>query len=165
MKGISTVIILILVCVLGYILWSEKKLYEEFLRTDPVLVELVEEFKEFFKREREMGFLWEEPIGMLNEEIDFMDSIEIYRSDESYTMNKEKVYLCMKDENGEYYDKNILKYVLAHELGHVLCDENHHTPKFYRIFDQLLERMKMRGFYDERVEVPRNYCEEGDPEI
>ena len=40
---------------------------------------------------------------------------------------KQKVYLCLKDENNEYYNDNMLIYVALHELAHVLCDEIGHA--------------------------------------
>ena len=49
--------------------------------------------------------------------------LTFYNDKKSYTINKKKVHLCIKDENGNYYNDNMLVYVSLHELAHVLCDE------------------------------------------
>ena len=30
-------------------------------------------------------------------------NLELYEGDKSYTINKKKVYICLKDKNGRYY--------------------------------------------------------------
>lgn len=85
--------------------------------------------------------------------------IPIKKGEKSYTINKRKIYLCLEDENGEYYDENMLSYVLLHEYAHVLCDEQHHTDKFYRIFDNLLDRATKAGVYDPSKPIVKDYCE------
>lgn len=87
-----------------------------------------------------------------------IDQIEMYEGKRSYTINKEKVYLCLKDEKGEYYDKNMLTYVLLHELAHVLCDEVGHTDKFHEIFNGLLDRAVDLKLYDPDIPIIKNYC-------
>jgi hypothetical protein len=85
--------------------------------------------------------------------------IPIKKGEKSYTINKRKIYLCLEDENGDYYDENMLTYVLLHEFAHVLCDEQHHTDKFYRIFDDLLDRATHAGVYDPNKPIITDYCE------
>ena len=43
-----------------------------------------------------------------------IETIEFYSSDESYTEDKKKIYICLRDESGEYYDYNMLMYVGLH---------------------------------------------------
>lgn len=85
-------------------------------------------------------------------------NLEFYESNKSYTINKRKVHLCLKDQNGDYYNENMLTYVGLHELAHVLCDEVGHTEKFYRIFDDLLAKAHEMGLYDPSIPIIQDYC-------
>lgn len=85
-------------------------------------------------------------------------SIDIAGSNKSFTINKKHVYICSKDENGQYYDDNMLIYVILHELAHVLCDEVGHTEKYKQIFRSLLERAHKAGLYDPSKPPIDNYC-------
>lgn len=85
-------------------------------------------------------------------------NISLYGSNKSFTINKQHVYICMKDENGKYYDENMLVYVLLHELAHVLCDEIGHTEKYRKIFRSLLHRAHEAGLYDPSKPPLDNYC-------
>ena len=85
-------------------------------------------------------------------------NLKFYEGKKSYTINKKKVYLCLKDENGEYYNFNMLIYVSIHELSHVICDEIGHTAKFHRIFRDLLELAEQKNIYDSSIPIVKNYC-------
>jgi hypothetical protein len=85
--------------------------------------------------------------------------IKLYKGNKSYTINKEKVYLCLKDENGEYYPESFLRFVLIHEIAHVLNKKDvGHTDEFNRIFDELLEKAELIGIYDSNMPKIQNYC-------
>ena len=88
-----------------------------------------------------------------------IDKLEFYESNRSYTINKHKVHICLKDEKGEYYEINMLMYVTLHELAHVLCNEVGHTDKFYKIFQDLLDKAYDLGVYDPSVPIVQNYCQ------
>jgi hypothetical protein len=90
---------------------------------------------------------------------DIVERIDILEDSKSYTINKKKIYMCLRDENGEYYHDNMLLFVILHELAHVLCDEIGHTAKFQQIFQQLLEEASNAGIYDPDIEPVHNYCE------
>jgi hypothetical protein len=85
-------------------------------------------------------------------------TISLYGSNRSFTINKQHVYICMKDEHGNYYDENMLVYVLLHELAHVLCDEVGHTDKYKQIFRSLLHRAHEADLYDPEIPPLDNYC-------
>lgn len=85
-------------------------------------------------------------------------NVELYVGDKSKTINKKKVYICLKDDKGRYYSRNMLCYVLLHEYAHMLCDELDHTEKFKRIFDDLLAKASARGLYDPNIPPVSNYC-------
>lgn len=84
--------------------------------------------------------------------------LKFYEDNKSYTINKQKVYLCLKDDQDDYYPMNMLMYVAIHELAHVLCNEIGHTPKFHDIFSDLLLRATEIGIYDPDIPVIQNYC-------
>lgn len=87
-----------------------------------------------------------------------VDSLEFFAGNKSYTINKQKVYLCLKDENGEYYEDNMLIYVAHHELAHVLCDEVGHTDKWKKIFEDLLVDAEKKAVYDSNIPPILDYC-------
>jgi predicted metal-dependent hydrolase len=76
----------------------------------------------------------------------------------SFTENKKKIVLCMKNENGQLYSFNSLLYVLLHEIAHVINDELHHTKKFQNIFEQLLNHATRLGYYNPKIQFDSNYC-------
>lgn len=84
--------------------------------------------------------------------------VQFYEGNKSYTINKKKIYLCLKDSNKEYYDYNMLIYVSIHELAHVLCDEIGHTPKFDQIFHELLQKGIQLKLYDPNKPIIKDYC-------
>jgi len=88
-----------------------------------------------------------------------VNELEIYVGEKSYTINKEKIFLCLKDKNEKYYDSNMLVYVLLHELSHVLNDEVGHGEKFQRIFNEVLEKATDTGIYDPNKPLIQNYCD------
>jgi len=87
-----------------------------------------------------------------------VNKLRIFEDDKSYTINKKRVYLCLKDSEGHYYPMNMLMYVAIHELAHVLCNEVGHTPKFQKIFKELLVKAEKLGIYDPKIPVIKDYC-------
>lgn len=114
------------------------RIHEKYLEQDPVLMELKEELSKCFPE---------------------IDNAILLKGKKSYTINKKQIYICLKDEKGEYYNKNMLKYVILHELAHVLCDEIGHTEKFHKIFEEILKKAIKCGVYDDRIPPIKNYCE------
>lgn len=153
--GIIGILVILFV---GYIIYKQIK--EHFAQDDPKLQELKKQFMTFFDKDQ----YWSSPLEMLNNNNVIRD-IKLYRGDKSYTINKEKVYLCLKDSNGHYYENNTLVYVFAHELAHVLCDEIGHTEKFHKIFDALLIELAKEGIFNPSSPIISDYCENGDPEM
>lgn len=87
-----------------------------------------------------------------------LKDIKIYVGDQSYTINKRKIYICLKDENGDYYQRNMLVYVILHEFAHVLCDEIGHTELFFDIFNGILNQAAKKGLYDPSIPPLEKYC-------
>lgn len=65
----------------------------------------------------------------------------------SFTVDKKDVYLCLKNDKGEYYDKNLMLMVTIHEYAHVLCNSQDHTNEFKQINKYLLEKSIKYGMY------------------
>ena len=85
--------------------------------------------------------------------------IRIYKGEKSYTINKRNVYLCLKDENGNYYDEQILRNIVTHEISHVLSKSIGHTEEFDQIFQNLLKKAEKMNLYDPKVIIPQDYCQ------
>ena len=88
--------------------------------------------------------------------------LKYYKGKKSYTINKSKMYLCLRDENGDYYNDNTLMYVSLHELAHAITHEIGHTQLFQDNFDKLLQKASELGLYNFSIPVPSNYCEYND---
>jgi hypothetical protein len=87
--------------------------------------------------------------------------ISIQASNQSFTEDKKRMYLCLKDEQGQYYDDNMLMYVAAHEAAHAISqsvDPDHVTEEFRNNFKILLARAADKGFYDPNKPIEYNYC-------
>ena len=132
----SVIISIILLAVL--LLFVYKQVEETFLQQDDVLTNLRNKCVKVFPEE--------------------MKNIRLYKGDKSYTINKEKIYLCMKDENDAYYKEDILMHVLLHEMAHTMCPEIGHTEMFQDIFRGLMDKASNEGIYDLETRIPENYC-------
>lgn len=87
---------------------------------------------------------------------------KLYKGKKSYTINKQKIYLCLRDENNDYYPINMLVYVTIHEFAHYINkDDIGHTPKFYEIFEELLDKATELGIYNPSIPLLQNYCMHG----
>ena len=87
-----------------------------------------------------------------------LDEVKINEDNQSYTINKEKIYLCLTDKENKFYSNNMLTYVLLHEFAHTLCKSVGHTPEFHAIFEKLLKEAIVRGLYDPSIPVDPEYC-------
>lgn len=73
----------------------------------------------------------------------------------SYTINKgEEISVCLrqKNQNKTIHDLNTLKFVIIHELGHVITISEGHTDEWYDNFKFLLREARKAGLYN-----PVNY--------
>ena len=82
----------------------------------------------------------------------------VLKSDQSYTIEKYKIHLCIEDETGKVYDDNMLIYVFLHELAHCINGEVGHGDKFEAIFQTLLYRAEKYKLYDPKKPRIKNYC-------
>ena len=129
-------IVILLIC--GIIWWISNSVIEHHLQNDPMLFKL------------------KEILDPLHPDV---KNLKLYKGKKSYTINKKKIYLCLKDEKNEYYSTNMLIYVLLHEFSHYLNkDDIGHTEKFHKIFDDLIEKADSMGIYDASIPPIENYC-------
>lgn len=145
----------IIICIIIYLIFKQVESYEK--QDDPILNELKDRFNVFFNQDK----YWTGNLSMLNKRR-VMNEINLYKGEKSYTINKERIYLCLKDEKGKYYGINMLTYVLGHEIAHVLCNSIGHTDEFHDIFENLLTEMYNSGLYNPNEEIISDYCEHGD---
>ena len=141
--------------IVGFIVWLIVTQLEEFsLQSDPKLKLLKEKIKPLFSKNKQYSGI----LSCLNNRKNILNEITLYKGDKSYTINKQKIYLCLRDENGEYYNDMMLLHVLIHEICHCLCDEIGHTEKFNDMLDALLDEASKMGVYDKNYELIQNYC-------
>jgi hypothetical protein len=147
----TLILITILIGFLSFIIINQ---IEEFkLQDDPTLKELKEKITPLFKYKKYTGIL-----SSINDR-DILSEISFYKGDKSYTINKHKIFLCLRDEKGELYPEQQLIYVLLHELAHTICESIGHTDEFNKIFDALLLEAIKLGIYDSSFEIIQDYCQ------
>lgn len=135
-KYLACFLSLTLIIILFYLV--SKQIKEYHLQDDPMLFTL----KEILK-----------PVHPI------FKNLKLYRADKSYTINKNKTFLCLYDKNGNYYPINMLIYVLLHEVAHSINTKDiGHTEEFYKIFDELLSKATELGLYNPSIPVIQDYC-------
>lgn len=81
----------------------------------------------------------------------------------SYCVNKgEEIVFCLRarDADGKLHDINLIMYIVLHEISHVACPENDHTPLFNKIFRFLCKSGVELKIY-KKIDFnkkPRIYC-------
>lgn len=142
----SLVLLLMLIFLLLFIIFKQ---VEDFsLQDDPKIIQLKELITPFLQQ-----YSYNGKKGDV-----LLKKIKIYKGNKSYTINKEKIYLCLKDEKNQYYNTNMLMYVILHELAHSFCDSIGHTEEFNTIFQDLLEKANKYGIYNPSIPIDENYC-------
>jgi hypothetical protein len=87
--------------------------------------------------------------------------VNFYASNQSFTEDKKRVYLCLKDKDGNYYPYNMLIYVACHELAHAFSssiDKSHTTEEFKTNYINLLTKARDLGLYDPDEPIVEQYC-------
>ena len=143
---------LILLCVLS-VLFITTNIEEFTLQDDPKLLELRTAVEPIFSKD----IKHEGVLEVINKR-DVLNEISMFKGDKSYTINKERVFLCLTDKNGKYYEMNILLYVFLHELAHCLSTTIGHDKNFNNIFDALLKKAAELKIYDPSKPMDQDYC-------
>lgn len=133
----------------------EKQIVEKYIEDEPKIQELYKTIKPLFDDPTRKFTGKLEPLN----KIDILKKISMKKGNKSYTINKEVIHMCLKDEHGQYYPLNCLVYVLLHEIAHVINKEIGHGKTFQDINDELLEYASKMGVYDPSIPMIPNYCE------
>ena len=85
-----------------------------------------------------------------------------YKSYKAYSVNKgQEIVLCVRDKDGKLItDTNTMKFVLIHELAHIMTKENGHPPIFWQNMGFLLKEASNIGVYKaiDYSKDPVYYC-------
>ena len=135
----SNLIFVALGAISGYYM-SNRNIIDFFKRDDPVVLKVQEICAEVFPD---------------------IKNLSIIKSKESYTIDKERVYLCTEDKNGEVFSLNTLIYVLLHEYAHTKTDSIGHTDEFHKKFDEILDKASEMGLYDPDEGIDERYSVDG----
>ena len=125
---------------------------------EPKLLLLQEKLSPLFQENCSYQGTILEDIMTLQTKRRIQNEISLSKGKKSYTINKEDIFLCLLDENGNYYDDNMLIYVLLHEISHSVCNEIGHTEKFNKIFHSFIKKAVELQIYDNTKPLIRNYC-------
>jgi hypothetical protein len=120
---------------------------------EPKLFELREKLKPMFADD----VVYTGALANINKK-KILNDITLCSGDKSYTINKEDVYMCLKDEHNQYYHDNMLMYVLIHEVSHLVCKSIGHTTEFHEKFQLLLQKAIEMKIYDPTIPVIKDYC-------
>ena len=155
MKAKLLYTVILALVIIGFIIWLIRVQIEDFeLQSDPKLHELKSILYPMFNKQN-----FNDPLLQKLKNGNVLEKIQLYKGEKSYTINKSKVYLCLRDpQTNEYYSNNMLLFVFLHELAHVLCNEIGHTESFQKIFDALLAEATTMGIYDSSIPPLTNYC-------
>lgn len=69
--------------------------------------------------------------------------------EDSFTEDKKKVCICLRNKNGEFYPYSKLLKIGIHELAHVMSkqhDPEHTTPEFINNYTYLMNKAYELGF-------------------
>ena len=150
------IIIFVMLCIIltlvGYILYDQ--LNEHFNDRDPKLIELKKKLEILINQPNKK---WTGHLESLNNRY-ILNEIKLYVGSKSYTINKTRIYMCIRDSNNHYYDDNSLMFVLLHEISHVICKSIGHTEEFHKIFEDLLVEAEKVGIYNSKIPMIKNYC-------
>lgn len=131
------VFILLIVIIIFMFIWYFFKIhYENYLENEPTVMRLKNRLIPIFPE---------------------LAPVKLMKGGSSYTINKQKIYLCT-EFNGTMYDDNMLTYVILHELAHTLCSEIGHGTRFQTIFNSLLNRATRHNLFDPSRPRSENYC-------
>lgn len=87
--------------------------------------------------------------------------LQFFPGGESYTEDKKKIFICLKDEHGQYYPYNQLMNVAIHEVSHAMCpivDESHVSQEWNTLFRSNLKKAADIGLYNPNEPLIQNYC-------
>lgn len=88
----------------------------------------------------------------------------IHSGSESVTINKEDIYICMRDpKTKKMYSFDVLLFVTLHEFAHVLSktySTKTHNDEFTNNFTKLLRKAYEKNFLLSTTSIPEDYCKQ-----
>ncbi len=57
----------------------------------------------------------------------------------TFTLNFQRIAICLRKKDGTFYDMNTLQFVMMHELSHIAAIEKEHNDYFWLIFKVILQ--------------------------
>lgn len=78
----------------------------------------------------------------------------------SYTLNKEKIVMCLRNKDDKFVKMNELMFVAIHEMAHIGTQSIQHTVEFWNNFKFILqeaEKLKL-WYYVDYSKFPQDYC-------
>ena len=64
-----------------------------------------------------------------------------------YTVNKGKeIRVCLRDSHGKFIDKDVVLFIILHELAHIITESYGHTTEFWENYRQLEKSAKSYRF-------------------
>ena len=78
----------------------------------------------------------------------------------SFTVDKARVVLCVRQTGGEFVPRPVIMYVAIHELAHILTKSTGHTDEFWNNNARLIAAAKAIGIYEDQNfdRAPAPYC-------
>lgn len=75
-----------------------------------------------------------------------------------YTVNKGKeIRVCLRDENDKFIEKDVVLFIVLHEIAHIVTDSYGHTTEFWDNYKKLEKYARMHGFvknFDPLISCP-----------
>lgn len=146
-KYIGYVLAIVLIVLLAWVIFSQVK--EHMMQSDPMLPllkNIILPLQDYIDKNY--------PEAKLN-----LRNMELYRSDSSYTLNKEKTFLCLYDDKGDYYPLHAILHVLLHEIAHSLNTRTvGHDEIFQKINQDIVDEATRLGIYNPSIPMIKGYC-------
>lgn len=79
----------------------------------------------------------------------------------AYTLNKNNLYICLRDKSGEFENQyNRVYFVAMHELAHIITKSVGHTEEYWDNYRLVLKTAIDNGLYEYRnyYEEPVEFC-------
>lgn len=100
--------------------------------------------------------------SVINQVCPSLKNYEIFQGNQSVTVDKKKIYICMRSpKDGYLYDFDILTYVTLHEVAHVLSktySTRSHNEEFYQNFASILNKAYSLNLLKPNIQIPDDYC-------
>jgi len=88
--------------------------------------------------------------------ISCIDYLFVYPGSYSRTYNKSTIYLKVRRPDGTFYGDHTLRFVLLHEVSHIICEvsdygkQTPHSEDFHKVFDKVRELAYDAGVLEKR---------------